>query len=219
MIELPNPLEFEPDLGPQRERYERLGSEVAALRVEIDELERALSRATTDPLPDPARARVLELVTGGGAAPSLATATAAAAAAARVRLNAARSELRDREEALRMLARSIAELTSRASIRICELLAPVHHQRVRRMITALLEVHEAQLGYAAFQDAFDQAGLSRAFLRGMAVTALGNPHDPHSRLGYYFKEAVAEGFMSLDEVPLGLRQDVARDPDRRRRNV
>jgi hypothetical protein len=95
------------------------------------------------------------------------------------------------------------EVASAASAIIREKFRDPHREMVRKMAAALRTVHEANELYWEFSDAM--AGIPWGALGPAFVRPIGHPKDRSCPLGYWFREALADGHISKSDIPASLR--------------
>lgn len=106
--------------------------------------------------------------------------------------------------ALDLLDKRIMVERAKASAIVREVMAPEHHRRMRALCSALFAVHDANESLADLATAMDVAGASPSAMQPHPPSWLGSPHDSHSQLAHWFREAAAAGVIKSGEIPKGL---------------
>jgi hypothetical protein len=176
---------------------ERSRDEVGALYSAkvAEQLAVARNNSPDAPPTDPAAARVAELM--GEPPPKIVPER-------REILARLAKEAFDLKGALSLLDNRILVERTRAAAIVREVMAPEWQRRLRAVCAALLAVHDANESLVDLATAMDEAGAASSAMQPQPPAWLGSPHDSHSQLAYWLREAAAAGVIKAGEIPRGL---------------
>ncbi|MGO4837545.1 hypothetical protein AB4144_35400, partial [Rhizobiaceae sp. 2RAB30] len=115
-------------------------------------------------------------------------------------------EAHDLRRAVGTLEGKIATERSKATAIVQGKVAPEYRRRIRAVVDAFKSVHAANVDLRALTSALEEQCIAWEGLGVVAPRSLGMPTDPYSPIGTYMKDACDQGFITLSEIPEGLRQ-------------
>jgi hypothetical protein len=115
--------------------------------------------------------------------------------------------------------RTVLEARGTASALACERIEPRLRELGAELVAAMAAAWRAQSAYVEYTRRLTDAGIYWSVLGpSLNPTMLGDPTEPHSRLGWWFAEAVDGGHVPLEAIPTLHRQHtrvVGRKPSAR----
>ncbi|MBV8800718.1 MAG: hypothetical protein JO208_13025 [Alphaproteobacteria bacterium] len=121
------------------------------------------------------------------------------------RLVAARQEIADIEEGLRIIESRVVHAASVASVLVCEQIKPDYEKTVWALLKAAIDLHKANADYTAFVEAMEQKRIGWAALNPIFPTFAGDPRDSWGPLRMFLSQAAEEGWLKRSDLPADLR--------------
>ncbi|MBU5635494.1 hypothetical protein KOM00_01975 [Geomonas sp. Red69] len=105
-------------------------------------------------------------------------------------------------EAIRLQQNEIGQAENRYSIQAGKDLAPEYKKLVQDMVRGVVTLSKAVTAESRFRDQLSKSGIGFgvAFGNGMAFTKVGHLDDDNSRVSYYLRDVVREGWLTEEEI-------------------